>query len=508
MAATSLYYQHFIDQINATTEITVGKSTQELRTELKKGFSEFISQSDDLNKSLIKLYNITERGLSEIVDQLIIVNVYLGKIEMLLRIPEKQKDRAYFIEKGLMAYSNAVIPEDPNDRHYVEAQGHFNNAIEIESDDFFSLYYIGKILLKTRFYDPLKAEAVLLESAYHYLEQAKVGGTTVSRGLLPNINFWLGAANAYIEAAYACFLQGKYSKAVQHAREAWQTVPDFTKAGLMLSKYLHLNGKQEESHKVLREVITQNRIYFEYTQNEKYLKEQADIQALLEELRIQANAETTNELNYCVNNAVKNSEAISYLPLIRDTYRSGEFLKAKEAMDMLLTSREWQTQDGALFNSDRQVLPEIGSIKYTGSVIDLVVYERKSELAIPLANILINIKATEEIRKTCLSKIPALKTEVGRLKNLREVSRFVAGAVLIFGLYYKINGRDSLSFFWGMVLIPAVIIFIWQEISFLEANSKYRAKNETLAVANKTLTELEWEREQEAKKITAALFLN
>ena len=138
-------------------------------------------------------------GFSLVAENQKITNRILGEIKDILRIPDRQKDRLYYIEEGIK-YLSAASGKPIQSEYYLRALDKFKQALDIEKEDFLSLYYIGFLQLYTpQNINFASAEKHLRQAGFFYRVQAEAGEiTSVAKNLRNNrIDFWLETKNAF-----------------------------------------------------------------------------------------------------------------------------------------------------------------------------------------------------------------------------------------------------------------------------------------------------------------------
>ncbi|MDT5120624.1 MAG: hypothetical protein QOC96_106 [Acidobacteriota bacterium] len=452
---------------------------------LESGFSALGDSLGDIEHGISRLSNLVGHGFSLLVEGQRITHQYLGQIQNLLRLPDSQKERVYHIEEG-MKYLHNAFKQRANSDFYKDAFDEFNEAKggeNKETKDFISLYYIGYIHLKSsklELHNPQKAESNFRNSARYYLAEHSAGGTNFSNNLLQSgNNFILGAAEAYLHAADACYIQGKISEAVELAEEAWKILPELTKAGLMQSKYLAANNQVSEAVKVLEKAIRMDRSLSMYVPNDEDLYSKPEIRDLIEKLRVEAVQEAKANFELCSKVILPNSIATSYYLSIATSYLASidklikleKFLEAKIATDLLLVSRTWTISSGANITPQGQVIAKISSQEFTGSLIDFVKFERERVLALPIANNLIRIEEIErqieeiERQKAIIqNEINSLQSQVNsKNSELRQEWMWWGGGFLIWAIglaigiaYSPAHGLIEVL----LVLVCSLIIYV------------------------------------------------
>lgn len=162
------------DQVSAIQE-----STEAICGTLDSGF-ELLSDTlheisygiDDLSNEVNKLASMLDWNLSLIIEQQRITNLLLGNIAVLLRIPDIQKERQYYIEQGIKFLKKAMFDND----FYEHALNNLLKAKEIEETDFFVLHRIGLIYLYSpKHLDLKEAEKYFKEAAKFAIAEFNVG---------------------------------------------------------------------------------------------------------------------------------------------------------------------------------------------------------------------------------------------------------------------------------------------------------------------------------------------
>ena len=319
---------------------------------LDAGFGEIGRYLEDINSNITELRGeISEMAamldwkLSLMIEEQRLTNQYLGHIAQLLRIPDSQKQRVYFIEQGLKYLKNAIIEKDTNSTFYVDALESFSEAEKIERKDFITLNRIGQIYLNCEKYMnfPL-AEEYFLKSAREAFAESNAGGTTVSNqfiplGLGPSVYsehpFKVATAEAYIYAGRACYLQHKIDEASDLAERAYSLVPEFLKAGFDQAKYLAASNNETEAADVLATVIRKDRLFYYPSLSDGDLNTRKPILKMLGALQTEAFCLAQSELARCKSKIFKTNKVDQIISDIARNIEKKEFLCAMRALDML-----------------------------------------------------------------------------------------------------------------------------------------------------------------------------
>lgn len=431
---------------------------------LESGFSDLNYSLDGIRDEIHGLSNLVGHGFSLLIEGQKITHKYLGQIQNLLRIPDSQKQRVYHIDEGMKYLQNA-FRQNPNSDFYTDALEEFQAALDQEKKDFFSLYHLGFIFLKsTKHLDAKNAEIYFKNAARYYLAEALVSGTNVSNNLLPSHRgFLLEAAEAFLFEAEACYIQGKISEAVELAAEAWKTFPDLTKAGFMKAKYLAANNQIDQSVNTLEKTIRINRYLSMEVLPDLDLNSKPEIINLIDKLKVEALQEAKAKFEICCKFILPNSVATSYLSSIDKLIGLGTFLEAKEATDLLMVSKKWTISAGAEISAQGQVVAKISAQEFTGSVIDFVKFERERVLALPRANNLIRIEEIERQISGIQDKINKLQSQVdSKNSDLGQAWMWWGGGLLIWVLAVAIGvGIGNANGLIEVLLVLICIVVMW-----------------------------------------------
>ena len=509
--------QWIIENSSREQRETILEASETVCSSLEDGFAML---NDSLGGEIKSLSRLVGHGFDQVVQGQRITHNYLGQIKDLLRIPDSQKDRFYRIEEGLKYLLNAIAEEDSTSDFYSDALEEFKEAERIEKKDFFSLFYIGYIYLKsTKHLDPALAEVYFRKAARFYLAEAKVGGTNVSKSLSQtHIDFNLGAVESYLFAAESCYLQSKYSEAVELASNAWDVLPELLKAGFYKAKYLAANKQVEDSIDVLKKMLEQNWSWVMAITYDGDLISKSEVQKFLEDLRIEALQEAQSMLKDCQKEMVKGSVAIHDVASIENLVATNLFMEVKAAIG-LLTKYEKREFRGAHIDDHGQVLAKISMQEFEGNIVDFVKFEGKRLLALPTAEELIkkqkrgeqNLLETKELelqKNEVLQKIQNLESTLNRYKSDLRKRWAIWGLLLVlvlasaaFEMIWEskprnpstlvslLVGLNILFFLLGLVIVP-IRLFKNLKQSFSDTRNISQYKSE-LKIHRKKKRELD-----------------
>ena len=222
------------------------------------------NQTQVLSRSIDELGCLLSSKLFAIQDQVQISNLLLQNVAQLMRVPDFQKERQYYIEQGFKHYSNARF-----DSTLMElALENLLKAEQFEKTDYVLLHRVGMIYL----YD---AELCDLEKAETYFSRAtKFAKVESNPDSVRLFNVLQGktssdedekesdpvepcfiAVDSLLQGSIAALAQGKVSDAIILARDALVLDPNSTKTAFQLSRALVLSGAHQEAANVLSKLL-------------------------------------------------------------------------------------------------------------------------------------------------------------------------------------------------------------------------------------------------------------
>lgn len=179
----------------------------------------------------------------------------------------------------------------------------------------------------------------------------------------------LKAAEAYLYAADACYIQQKYKHAVALSYEAYKIFPDLKNTRFLISKYLAANNQLQLAINMLEILIKENPYISMQVVTELELITKPGILTLLEKFREEAQNEALVNYNLCKNVIIENSIATDYLNRILDLIKLNTFLDSKKAIDLMNEEVHWSFSIvGSKF--------VLNNFDYTSKLIDFINYER------------------------------------------------------------------------------------------------------------------------------------
>lgn len=324
---------------------------------LERGFEQVTEQLgevnwrlNEINEGIGNLHSMLDWKTDLMIEELKISNMWLGNIARLLQIPDSQKQRAYYVEQGLVYLKNA-IEEGTKSSFYNDAIDEFTKAKTIEEKDFFTLHRLGLIHFSSiNHLEVQKAENYFASSARY----AKAFGAvqpsntqTILRGNGSNNAFtkntlYNEAATSLIYASRCCYVLEKFAQGISYAEEAFRITPDNAEAGLQLTKMLSASGNPIKAADVLEQTISINRYYSVKALTDPDLISKPEIQDKLSDISIRTLAEAKKMFNACKQVIHSEGAASKLLSEVSISLTENNFLGAKKAIDILSEKRNWE----------------------------------------------------------------------------------------------------------------------------------------------------------------------
>lgn len=343
-------YKQMLNESSASIRQDLNNSTAAVCDTIESGFeivSEHLREISydiaDIRYEINAMSSILHWGFTQTIEQHRISNLLLGNISLLLRIPDFQKERHDYIEKGLKFLKNSFFDPEMFD----DALKYLLKAEELEPEDYFTLYRIGLIYLNSPNCDISKAEIYFKKSAKYAIVETNEGATISNNILMLDVNskfedqlkesdkIKIEAAESYVLAARCCFLQNKFEEAAELAHKAFLVVPNMVEAGFLEAQALSANNEISKAVEVLRTVIQTDRFYSFKTARNLDLGSKKEIKDLLEEFKQEAFNKASDLLNICKINMVQGSLVENEIRKIEMLINKKSYLHSKKAIDLL-----------------------------------------------------------------------------------------------------------------------------------------------------------------------------
>lgn len=369
----------------------IQESTSAVCGNLESGFnllSEHLSEISygigEIRSELNAMSSMLDWKLSLLVEQQRISNLLLGNLAVLLRIPDRQKERQYHIEQGIKFLKNAIF----DNYFYDDSLNNLQKAEVIEPTDFFVLHRIGVIYLYSQKHLNLaKAEEYFKKSAKYAVAEIYSGASITTNylsgdvskslsGQTPTIeSIKLQAAEAYLFAGRCCYIQGKFDESADLAGKAFNLVPQMAEAGFTQAKSLSANNNEAQAAAVLEQVIRTDRFYSLKTISDLDLSPKQSIRNTLEKLKQEALKESSERLNICKSKIQANSQGNELLKQIETLVNAKSFLTSKKAIDLLNKINSYSFQEAIQKNTSGKWESAIKPMTFNYSIEELINYE-------------------------------------------------------------------------------------------------------------------------------------
>lgn len=383
------------DSINSASneqKLAIQESTKAVCGTLSSGF-ELISNNlneisfgiENVRYEINEMASMLDWNFSLVIEQQKISNILLGNIGVLLRIPDIQKERQYYIEQGLKFFKNACFDNDM----YDDALNNFIKAESIEHSDYFTLHRIGMIYLHSpKLLDIEKAEDYFKKAAKYAIVESHEGAC-ISKNDLNEFESKIGdiklqAAESYLFASRCCYIQGKFEEAAILAGNSYRLVPDMVEAGFTQAKALSAAEKISDAIMVLKSVIETDRFFSIKVLSDFDLNSKKEVNILLEELRNSAISQLDFKVSEIKNKLNIQSDYRYLIDRLENYLSKNNYLNALAGLDILKNEYCWTIKNFLynefshpclhLFNTYR-----VCEIKFiTSNVFEIILNNRES----------------------------------------------------------------------------------------------------------------------------------
>jgi tetratricopeptide (TPR) repeat protein len=243
--------------------------------------------------------------LNTLIDQQRVGNLLLNNIAVLLRIPDFQKERHYFIEQGFKHYHNAAI----NSALMTDALENLLQAEAREKTDYIVLHRIGMIYLYSPAHVDLSlAKKYFIRAAQYAAVESNPSAQRLADILSGALDSELASqkpdpeaikrltADAFLQGALTCYLRNELSEALEYSAQAIQANPSYFIARFNNAKFLAASGHGVEAAKALEPAIRADRNYAASAADDGDLAARPEVRSLLQRLRDEAAQRLQSEL--------------------------------------------------------------------------------------------------------------------------------------------------------------------------------------------------------------------
>jgi len=210
----------------------VADSSRENAARIVGAISDIESAIDKMSgvfgNKLQQLGNMIDHSFSMLNDQMRIQNLLSQNLAELLKVPDFQKERQYYIEQGFKHYRNARF--DPS--LFADALRNLLQAEAREGSDYIVLHRIGMIYLYSKDdRDYPLAEAYFRKAAKYAAVESNMDAERILNVLTAEPTSDLSnsdaprsarllAAESYLQASIACMEQGKFNISTELAQKS------------------------------------------------------------------------------------------------------------------------------------------------------------------------------------------------------------------------------------------------------------------------------------------------
>lgn len=303
---------------------------------------------NEIDEGINRIYSMLDWKTDIIIEEQRISNFYLGKVVKLLKIPDSQKQRAYYVEQGLSFLKNAIL-EGPKSEFYSDALDDFHKAYEIESKDYFVLQKLGVIYFNsTRHLDAVKAESFFRSSA-RYAKAAANSYSEGSQTSLKSSNEIIMSRNSLLAeyaaalnyASRCCYVLNKKEDAIALAKEAFDSNSENPEYGFQLAKAYAANNNVHEANSTISKIIDIDKNYFIKVLTDPDFIRSKEIVLFLE-------AKATKYIEMLESVFLNLSEKLTedgnakyFVEKIKPLLKSGNYINARLAMDTINRNQQY-----------------------------------------------------------------------------------------------------------------------------------------------------------------------
>ena len=321
---------------------------------------------DQLLEETMRVAGILDWGFNAVIEQQRVSNLLLQDIGVVLRIPDFEKERIHYIEKGLQHLKKALYDAD----YYQHAESSFQEALKRDRTDHFTLLRIGLIHL-------FSPKGVNFALSIQYLEESlksirpEVLGNphdSVLQKQFAVIAYYLGSVNMLIE---------NYKKGEELLLEAVKANPSFGNARFQLckAKYKLNDGTYLQD---LEQLIHHNPLYFSkawYDPDFSSTHGTVDLLSKLLHQKADPLVDTIKEIDAVVIEQSKFAEDVhSVKRLVRRSYAA--VLKAEQLLKDIKTTEFYESKNE---KPDDLKIGRIETIpvQFSGTLLDLLKKEKE-----------------------------------------------------------------------------------------------------------------------------------
>lgn len=320
-------FEMLIENTNANFD-ELSNSVDELRDVNLDGFNK-------LSYGLKRVSSILDWGFSKISEQNRINNILLDDVIGLLNIPDVEKERKLYIEKGL----NFFKKSKKNPIFFNDAKKFFIKALEYDDIDYFVNYNLGLIhLFSKNNFDLINAEKYFLSSALYSEADIMFENDKYSKhssSFKTTINPEVIATYSFLYAARSAYMLNNYENSLKYILQASKISPDNIEVSFDLSKYYVLNEQIDNAKNTLSKIIDKDRFITLKILSDSDLINKKEIISLLNQKKVEAVNKAKHMHNELLELSSNNSNYKAILDNVNNIIKKNTFLDAKKAIDIL-----------------------------------------------------------------------------------------------------------------------------------------------------------------------------
>jgi len=335
---TAFFQQkEFIDNVNEVSiknreelQKTIENAANSQNKAIAESTSLIVGKLENINKSIDNLEVIVSWELQQLNEYARINNILSANIAELLRIPDIQKERQYYLEQGLKHYKNALI----NSEFFQDSLENLLKAEQIEKTDYFVLHRIGLIYLyapnlidfqKSEDYFKRAAKYSKVESdprSESILNLLNINVTTDFQELKKeNDQIKIFASECLFYEGLACYYQEKLDEAISLTSESFNLNNKNSECGFTNAKLLMIKGEDEKAVKILDIAFKADKTLAIETAIDEDFVNKESVRVFLKDLKENTYKEASTLLNGCLRDIAPYSLSIEELKRIESVFR-------------------------------------------------------------------------------------------------------------------------------------------------------------------------------------------
>lgn len=331
-------------------------SIEGCQTTIERGFTR-------ITQKLENLYSLMYWSSSVIIEELQISNILNKNIALLLRIPDIQKERRYYIEQGLKFFQNAKLDEEL----FRDALEYLLKALEIDKTDYFVKYYVGLIYLYGgKCIDVEKAAQYLIEAAKYAFIEMQPNSISTPDILAGDVNCDLElqknnkeltkkiAVKSYYQAGIACYVQGEFKRASELAEKAYNINKEMIDAGFLLVKTSCAANNEDKAIKVIDNILQDNPYYSVQLLSDIDISSNKEIRDYFIKLRDDVINSVNERLNK-VKGLKFDNDSEEIINNVTSLIEKNTYIDGVEAVNELDKLRDWQYEGLEFFFEQKNI---------------------------------------------------------------------------------------------------------------------------------------------------------